>query len=418
LLHRSSPALVGGIVFAISAAAFSRIPLLPELGGELSLTAGEIGLLITGFGLGRLLMDLPAGRMAAAVPPAGAFLAAGAGLAAASALLATSGSLAQALIASSLMGSASALTNTTGMYSFATGSGAERRGASMAMFTTALMLGQMAGPALGGALGAVTGWRPAIAVSGAVGVAVVLVCLAWQRPGGVQAAVGRSPAGAREPGSAAPVPDARTPAGIPARSELVAIAAAPFATFFALAGLTQTLIPLIGDAELGLSPATIGIAIGIGAAARFLGTWVAGVGSDRLSRKVVLVPSLLLMSLGAGVLVVPLTAVIWVAAILLLALGASGITVAAATLADRVPEPELGRELGLFRLIGDLGLLIGPIAAGFLYQESGAGLAGGVSAGVFAAAALVAARWIPGPPRRGGFPRGVGRDRGEELLVE
>jgi hypothetical protein len=83
-----------------------------------------------------------------------------------------------------------------------------------------------------------------------------------------------------------------------------------------------------------------------------------------------------------------------------------------------VPEPELGRELGLFRLIGDLGLLIGPIAAGFLYQESGAGLAGGVSAGVFAAAALVAARWIPGPPRRGGFPRGVGRDRGEELLVE
>jgi MFS family permease len=405
-------------VFAISAAAFSRIPLLPELGGELSLTAGEIGLLITGFGLGRLLMDLPAGRLAAAVPPAVALLTAGAGLAAASALLATSGSLAQALIASSLMGSASALTNTIGMYSFATGSGAERRGASMAMFTTALMLGQMAGPALGGALGSVTGWRSAIAVSCAVGVAVAVVCIAWQRAGGGQAAVGRSPA-AREAGAVAPVPDARAPAGIPARSELIAIAAAPFATFFALAGLTQTLIPLIGDAELGLSPATIGIAIGIGAAARFLGTWVAGVGSDRLSRKVVLVPSLLLMSLGAGVLVLPLTTVVWVAAILLLALGASGITVAAATLADRVPEPELGRELGLFRLIGDLGLLIGPLAAGFLYQESGAGLAGGISAGVFAAAALVAARWIPGPPRRRGLPRGVGRrDRGEELLVE
>ena len=402
-------------MFAISAAAFSRIPLLPELGGELSLTAGEIGLLTTGFGLGRLLMDLPAGRLAAAVPPASAFLAAGAGLAVASALLATSGSLAQALIASSLMGSASALTNTTGMYSFATGSGAGRRGASMAMFTTALMLGQMAGPALGGALGAVTGWRPAIAVSGAVGVAVVVVCLTWRRPGARQAAVGRPPA-ARGAGSAAPVPDAPPPAGAPARSELIAIAAAPFATFFALAGLTQTLIPLIGDAELGLSPATIGIAIGIGAAARFLGTWVAGVGSDRLSRKVVLVPSLLLMSLGAGVLVVPLTAVVWVAAILLLALGASGITVAAATLADRVPEPELGRELGLFRLIGDLGLLIGPIAAGFLYQESGAGLAGGISAGVFAAAALVAARWIPGPPHRG-LPVGR-RDRGEEVLVE
>jgi predicted MFS family arabinose efflux permease len=73
-------------VFAISAAAFSRIPLLPEIGADLSLTVGEIGLLTTAFGVGRLVMDLPAGRMAAAVPPAFAFVAAGAGLAAASAL--------------------------------------------------------------------------------------------------------------------------------------------------------------------------------------------------------------------------------------------------------------------------------------------------------------------------------------------
>jgi MFS family permease len=408
-------------VFAISAAAFSRIPLLPEIGADLSLTVGEIGLLTTAFGVGRLVMDLPAGRMATAVPPAFAFVAAGAGLAAASALLAASVSFAQALVASTLIGSVSALTNTTGMYAFATASGSERRGASMAMFTTALMLGQMVGPALGGALGSLTDWRAAIAASGGIGAVVVVAGVvrlgAPRRHGGT---AGGSRARPRAAARDDPAPPAEPPPVPASRLELFAIAAAPFATFFGLAGLTQTLIPVIGAAELSLSPAAIGIAIGIGAAARFLGTWVAGVASDRRSRKGALVPSLLLMSLGAGVLALPLTAAVWGTAILLLALGYSGITVAAATLVDRVPEHELGRELGLFRLVGDLGLLMGPIVAGFLYQESGPGLASGVSAVVFAAAALIAAAWVREPPRPAQLPPRVSprRDRRGELLVD
>jgi len=397
-LRLTSATLVGGIVFAISAAAFSRIPLLPDIGGDLSLTVGEIGLLTTAFGIGRLVMDLPAGRLAAAVSPPAAFLGAGIGIAAGNALLASSGIFALALIASSLIGSASALSNTTGMYWFATGSRTERRGASMAMFTTALLIGQMTGPALGGALGSLTGWRAALGVSGAIGIVVVGVCLrrlTSARAGGMD----ERPRPDDRPADAAGAASA-TPPGVdpPARSELIAIAAAPFATFFAISGLTQTLIPVIGDDELGLSPAAIGIAIACGAAARFGGTWTAGLGSDRFSRKVVLVPALLLMSLGAAVLTLPLTAAVWSAAILLLALGSSGISVAAATLADRVPVEALGRELGLFRLVGDLGLLIGPVVAGFLYQESGPRLAGGTSAAVFAAAALVATLWIREPP--------------------
>jgi DHA1 family multidrug resistance protein-like MFS transporter len=417
-LRLTPPTLVGGIVFAISAAAFSRIPLLPDLGSDLSLTVGEIGLLTTAFGVGRLLMDLPAGRLAAAVSPAAAFVGSGIGIAAASALLATSTSFAQALIASALIGSVSALTNTTGMYSFATGSEAERRGASMAMFTTALLLGQMTGPALGGALGSLIGWRAAIAISGAIGVIVVAVCLScWRSARDEAAGEGSRPA---DHTATATEPALQPGTPPPSRSELFAIAAAPFATFFAIAGLTQTLIPVIGDVELGLSPATIGVAIALGAASRFLGTWTAGLGSDRLSRKVVLVPTLLLMSLGAGILALPLTVAAWAGAIVLLAIGSSGISVAAATLADRVPVQALGRELGLFRLVGDFGLLIGPIVAGFLYQESGPPLAGGASAAVFAAAALVAALWIREPPRpgdraRGGEPQ---RDYEGELLVD
>jgi MFS family permease len=189
-----------------------------------------------------------------------------------------------------------------------------------------------------------------------------------------------------------------TTTGAP-RRELFALALAPFATFFGMAGLTQTLIPLIGNGELDFSASAIGLAIGAGAALRFASAWVAGVASDRLSRRVVLVPSLVLMAAGATVLALASNVVTWGASILLVALGSSGVSVAAAAVADRVPAAELGRELGVFRLVGDLGLVLGPIVTGFIYQASGPRFAGLAAAAVFAAAALAAVAWVAEGPR-------------------
>jgi MFS family permease len=383
-------AIVATIIFAVAVAAFARIPLLPDIGSDLSLTAGEIGLLTTAFGLGRLLTDLPAGRLADAVVPTVGLTGAGLLLALSCAVLASAEAFAVALGASALIGCASALTNTTGMYVFATAADAHRRGASMAIYVTALMSGQMVGPALGGAVGSVAGWRPAIAVSAAIGAGVAAVCgVLWWR-------AHTSPRPAAR--TAHVHSDSATATG-PPRRELFALALAPFATFFGMAGLTQTLIPLIGNGELDFSASAIGLAIGAGAALRFVSAWVAGVASDRLSRRVVLVPSLVLMAAGAAVLALASNVVTWSASILLVALGSSGVSVAAAAVADRVPAPELGRELGVFRLVGDLGLVLGPIVTGFIYQASGPRVAGLAAAAVFAAAALAAVAWVAEGPR-------------------
>ncbi len=384
-------AVVATIIFAVAVAAFARIPLLPDIGSDLSLTAGEIGLLTTAFGLGRLLTDLPAGRLADAVVPTVGLTGAGLLLALSCAVLASAEAFAVALGASALIGCASALTNTTGMYVFATAADAHRRGASMAIYVTALMSGQMVGPALGGAIGSVAGWRPAIAVSAAIGAGVAAVCgvLWWRAHAGPRPAVRTAHAHS----------DSATTATGPPRRELFALALAPFATFFGMAGLTQTLIPLIGNGELDFSASAIGLAIGAGAALRFVSAWVAGVASDRLSRRVVLVPSLVLMAAGAAVLALASNVVTWGASILLVALGSSGVSVAAAAVADRVPAPELGRELGVFRLVGDLGLVLGPIVTGFIYQASGPRVAGLAAAAVFAAAALAAGVWVAEGPR-------------------
>jgi MFS family permease len=289
------------------------------------------------------------------------------------------------------------------MYAFATGAAPARRGASMAYFVTALMTGQMVGPALGGAIASLTGWRPAIGVAAAIGLGVAAACGAWWRSSG-----GRLQAGSTSGTAAGPDAPAPPPGGFATRPELAALAAAPFATFFGMAGLTQTLVPLIGDGELGLSASAVGLAVGLGAAVRFFGAWTAGVASDRLSRKVVLVPSLVTMAGGAAVLALPPTTLSWGIGIGLVALGSSGISVAAAAVADRVPHDRLGHELGVFRLLGDLGLLVGPALTGFAYGAAGPGLAGGLAAAVFAAAALATLLWVRTPDARWAEPEDTG----------
>jgi MFS family permease len=172
------------------------------------------------------------------------------------------------------------------------------------------------------------------------------------------------------------------------------LAAAPFTVFFVIGGVSQTLVPLIGGRQLGLSASTIGLALALGGAMRFPGAWVAGLSSDRYSRKLVLVPTMFVLALGCGVLALEAGTTGWLTAIVVLALGSSAISVAAAALADRVPRDQLGHQLGIFRLTGDAGLLAGPILAGFLYEASGTGLAAGVTAAIAVAAALAALRWI------------------------
>jgi len=377
--------------------------LLPDIGATLSLSDGDLGLLTAAFGLGRLLTDLPAGRMASSVAPRRGLAGAGISLAVACTLFATAHSFAQALVASALIGCASALTNTTGMYAFATAAGAERRGANMALFSSALMSGQTVGPAAGGALTALAGWRGAMGAAAAVGVAVAAASLGrwWTAAsrGSPSPVPGADRTPAVKPGGGDPPSDREqvaNPHGAsvpPSHWELAALAAAPFTVFFVIGGVSQTLVPLIGGRQLGLSASTIGLALALGGAMRFPGAWAAGLSSDRYSRRLVLVPTLFILALGAGVLALDGGTVGWLAAILVLALGSSAISVAAAALADRVPPDQLGHQLGIFRLTGDAGLLAGPILAGFLYEASGVGLAAGVTAAIAVIAALGALRF-------------------------
>jgi MFS family permease len=374
--------LPGGVVLAVGVASFMRAPLLPEIGRDLDLGAAELAFLTTAFAVGRLVMDLPAGRVADRLPPARALAGSGLGVAASAAMLGTAQGLTQALLAMFFLGAASALTNTTGMTLFATSAPAARRGAAMAAFSMALMTGQTLGPGVGGIIAGVAGWRAAQAVAAAIGIGVTVACLAART-----ARTERRPA--REPD------DEPAAAGL-TRLQAAALAAVPFAVFFTMGALPQTLIPVIGSDDLALSTSVIGLALALGGAVRFAGSAVAGAVSDRVSRKAALIPSLLLMAGAVAILAAPPTLATWLLAIVLLSIASSGIAVAATIIADNVPAATVGRRLGTFRFTGDFGLLAGPAVTGLLFEHAGRAPAMLVTTAVVGLTALAAVLLVPG----------------------
>src|SRR5215217_2757645 len=266
--------LPGGVVLAVGIASFMRAPLLPEIGRDLRVGAADLAFLTTAFAVGRLVMDLPAGRLADRLPPGRVLAGTGLGVGISAAILGTAQSLAQALVGVFFLGVASSLTNTTGMTLFATSAPAARRGAAMAGFSMALMTGQTLGPAVGGIVAGIGGWRAAQAVAVAIGIGVAIVCL-------------RARAGGERPVDR---PEAADGESSLTRTQAAVLAAVPFAVFYTLGALPQTLLPVIGSADLSLSASVIGLALGAGGIIRFAGSAAAGAVSDRVSRKAALVP--------------------------------------------------------------------------------------------------------------------------------
>lgn len=349
-------ALAGAAVGAVSTISFFRVALLPSIGDSLSLSASDLGLVTMTFGVGRLLADVPAGRLADRVPPSVSFALGGLAAGLASFGLAAAGGRGALYAAALALGVGSSISNTTGMTVFSTSVPRARRGTALAIYSACLLGGQSIGPAIGGGLTALGSWRTAEVVAG---VAALVVAVA----------VALAPAGRRR----AVRPDEHAPphhaaAGLADRAVLYGVS---FAIFFVLGAMPQTLVPIIGDSAFHLGAPAIGLALGIGGICRFGGSLAGGIVSDRISRKTALVPGLALMGVGVALFAADAGVWVWVAGILVTSVSSYGISVAAAMLADRSRAGSVGRRLGGFRFVGDLGVIAGPAVAGALYAHAG-----------------------------------------------
>jgi MFS family permease len=393
-LTRGMTWLLLACLLTLTAVAGIRTPLLSEMGDELALAGGAVGAITSVFGLGRIVANLPAGWIADRYPPIVGVGIATTLMAAGSLSIAFAPGIVVLLIGVGAVGIASAMMNTTAMTTLTRGAAPGRRGQAMARYSTSLMTGQIIGPALAGIGAGVLSWRGTHLVASAVAVTLAVVALVYT--------LARRRAAEAVPGGGGATPGtALDPAGtgLPdmTRWQLAVVSSISFAVFFAMGALPQTLIPVIGAGELGLPVQVVGFALAASAVARILGATISGRIADRRSRRAALLPSLIVLAASSLLLVGPLSWGTWLAALLVFSLASSGVAIAGTLIGDLSAPERLGRRMGVYRTTGDVGLFLGPLCCGVLYELLGRGAAVVTIAGVVAVVTVLAYIALPRP---------------------
>jgi MFS family permease len=157
----------------------------------------------------------------------------------------------------------------------------------------------------------------------------------------------------------------------------------------------QLLVPLFGTL-IGLDAATIGVVYSLSAVLDMAMSYPAGVAMDRLGRRWTGIPCMLVFIVGLCAL--PLADSLYglLAAALVLGLG-NGISTGICMVMgmDLAPADHRNQFLGVWRLIGDVGGVGGPLLTGLLTGAASLGLASFAVAGIGAVGVAVFVLLVP-----------------------
>jgi len=255
------------------------------------------------------------------------------------------------------------------------------RGQAISTFGGINRVGVLGGPAIGGLIGGAFGLQAPFVVSGVLAAAALGVALRW-----------------------IPTVDRSAPRTAHRhRWSLVATLARTHRRDLAAAAIAQTfaqmirqgrhfIIPLYGAERIGLDAAQIGLIMTVAAVLDASMFFPAGLLMDRFGRKVAAVPSFAVMAVGVSL--IPSTdsfASLLLAAVVIGFGNGLGSGTMMTLGADLAPRGATGEFLGVWRLIGDVGQVGGPIVVGTMAGVLGLGRSAYVLAAVGVAATLTLA---------------------------
>lgn len=335
-------------------------PALPLFGRTFGVGAALVGSLVSAYAVGRLILDVPAGYLVDRVGRRPVLLTSAIIVAIAAMLAARAGSFAELVAWRLLQGAGSGLFTTAAMAAMADLGGTLHRGRALSIFSGAFLIGSSLGPSIGGIVASQWGVRaPFIVYSG-----LAILCLVW-----VYVKVPEtSPAAA----PAHPIGTPAKPAPPFPRLDFALIGVVTFAVFFTRAGGRSTILPLFAYNHLGATAAQVGILLSVLAVINMAVLYPTGALSDRFGRKPLIVPGIALMALAYFQMSRASSYGGLLAGAALLGLGSGvGGPAPAAYMVDLGPPARMGAAMGLYRAIGDLGFLVGPLALGWVADTSG-----------------------------------------------
>lgn len=331
-------------------------PILPLYAKSFNVSYTMVSLAISSYAFGRLLADIPCGWLSDKWGRRPLMIWGTLILAVTAFLNARATTFAEFLLWRTIQGVGSSMWMTSRTTLLADILKPEERGRIMGYFQTFQLLGSSAGPVIGGYISIWYGLQSTFYFYGLLGIISLIITYLWIH----------EPEGLSNRKHDAHFDWPTTKRLLSNRSYSLACVAT-FAIFFMRTGVRGTLIPLYADAELGLDEAQIGAVISYATIMNLILTIPMGHSIDYHGRKPVIVKSLFITMLSA--LFFPFTTdylTLSLAAVVL-GIGTSGAGQAPLAMAtDATANEPRGISMGLYRLFGDIGFMVGPIILGVI----------------------------------------------------
>jgi DHA1 family multidrug resistance protein-like MFS transporter len=359
-------------------------PILPSYAESFQVNYTLVGFVISSFAVTRMILDIPAGLLSRQHDKKQIMILGLTLIVISSIMAAQAPDYFVLVVARMIEGAGSALYVTSATVFLAQISGKEKRGQWMSLYSGMLLLGSIFGPTFGGLLASAFDIRaPFYAYALVTGLGVIpTLTLPKMENSEISSETEEKKSTLRDMWQVLSYP-----------SFLLATFAT-FALFFIRTGVRSTLVPLFAANNLGLDPSFIGgilTVAGITTAATMVPM---GGLSDRIGRRNPLVLCLLLSALitvwipsSNNLIDLTINMAIYGAII-----GLSGPI--AAYITDVSPQNKLEVSMGLYRMISDVGFIVGPLFLGYLADITATPVVGEAHSGLismlpFAAASII-----------------------------
>ena len=358
----------------------AMVPSLALYAQSFGVAASAIGLAVAAYGLARFATALPAGQLSDQLGRRPTLAIGGLVSAFGNLWCAWASAYPEFIVARFVAGAGAGLILTTGQVVLADISTPERRGRMIAIYQGTFLFAVGIGPFPGGLLAEHYGLAaPFVAYGTASALATIVAWFAVQETRELSRSQVRAGDGPRPPFAE----QLRLLLGKPgfALVSLISLMNAVVRT-----GGLFAIVPMLATALLGLTTGAIGFALMVGSVCELVAAYPAGSLADRFGRKTVIVPATVMTGVSMLLFCFAPTYAWFVAACIAWGVASSvGGSAPAAYAADSAPPGMNAAAMSTFRMMGDAGYVIGPLALGLV-----ADIWGPVTALLVSASLLVA----------------------------
>jgi multidrug resistance protein len=376
------------VLIAVNQLGFgSIVPALALYARSFGVAQSAIGLAIAVYGLARFLVAVPSGQLADRLGRRPTLALGGLVSAVGNLLCAIAPTYAVFVGARFVAGAGAAFVLTTGLIVLADISTPANRGRMMSVYQGVFIFAVGIGPLPGGLLA--THWGLAAPFLAYALTSLLAAAVAW-------IAIPETRPASRDESAPAEVAFSTQIRLLTAHRGFLLVSLIAFVNAVARTGALFNIIPILARDRLALDPDRIGFGLALASVVGLALAYPAGVLVDRHGRKIIIVPATVLSGLSLLVfLLAPTYAWFLVGcAGWSVAMGISG-AAPAAYAADTAPAGMHAAALSTYRMLADLGYVVGPIVLGLVADLAGVDAALIATAVLLTVVALAFARLAP-----------------------